>query len=173
MTIQSKEKGNRSFYEECMYVASNYYVFKKRPKTKIRPLSPMFFRYMILCLVLAIVCLFFSSTIIFSPMLFFSFAIELYLWIEARYRLRECLKGEDSIISITKDGIQSTQKGNLSIQMSWDSIEYVIIHNHSISVLPYSFAGIMIFIEIHSKDELLKALKKYDKLSLVVDNSKK
>ena len=35
MIIESKEKGNKIYYNEIMYIASNYYIFKKNPRTKV------------------------------------------------------------------------------------------------------------------------------------------
>ncbi len=101
------------------------------------------------------------------------FAMYVYLFFETRYRLNEYLKNDNSEIVVDEDGIESRYPGKVSAKLYWDSIEHIIINQNSISVLPYNFSSIIIFMEVHSKDELLKALKKYDKLSLVVDNSKK
>ena len=48
MVIQSNEKGNKKYYNEIMYIASNYYIFKKRPKTRVHSLLNLFVIYMIL-----------------------------------------------------------------------------------------------------------------------------
>lgn len=34
MIIESKEKGNKIYYNEIMYIASNYYIFKKIQELK-------------------------------------------------------------------------------------------------------------------------------------------
>lgn len=61
----------------------------------------------------------------------------------------------------------------MSNKLYWDAIEYIIINKYSISILPENFASVAIFIEINSKDKLIKALKKYKKEELLIDNSSK
>ena len=173
MVIHSNEKGNKKYYNEIMYIASNYYIFKKRPKTRVHSLLNLFIIYMILFIVLFVICLIFPPFLLFASMALVLFAMYVYLFFETRYRLNEYLKNDNSEIVVDEDGIESRYPGKVSAKLYWDSIEHIIINQNSISVLPYNFSSIIIFMEVHSKDELLKALKKYDKLSLVVDNSKK
>ena len=149
--------------------------YEKRPESDcfrgISLFSPSI--YMILFIVLFVICLIFPPFILFASMALVLFAMYVYLFFETRYRLNEYLKNDNSEIVVDEDGIESRYPGKVSAKLYWDSIEHIIINQNSISVLPYNFSSIIIFMEVHSKDELLKALKKYDKLSLVVDNSKK
>ena len=167
MIIKSKEKKNKKYYDEIMYIASNYYVFKKNPKAKPHPLTQLFFIYLIIFVCFGIVCFLIPALVVFIPMFFLLIAFYLYYYIEAKYRLREYLKNDDSVIKIDEEGIESTYPGKVSSKLYWDSIEHIMINKHSISILPYQFSSIMIFIEIGSKDEFLKALKKYNKLGLI------
>ena len=61
----------------------------------------------------------------------------------------------------------------MAVKLPWEVIEYIIINKYSICVLPKNFSAILIGIEISAKDEVYKALKKYKKLNLLVDNSDK
>lgn len=167
MIIKSKEKKNKKYYDEIMYIASNYYVFKKNPKARPHSLTQLFFAYLIIFVCFEIICFLIPSLFVFISMFFVLIAFYLYYYIEAKYRLREYLKNEDSIIKIDEEGIESIYPGKVSSKLYWDSIEHIIINKHSISILPYQFSSIMIFVEIGSKDEFLKALKQYDKLSLI------
>ena len=84
------------------------------------------------------------------------------------------LKNDNSEIVVDEDGIESRYPGKVSaINFIGTRLNILLSIKILFSVLPYNFSSIIIFMEVHSKDELLKALKKYDKLSLVVDNSKK
>ena len=58
MTIESKEKGNKKYYEEIMYISSNYYIFKKRPKTKVHSLINVYRLDIILLFIMFIILLF-------------------------------------------------------------------------------------------------------------------
>ena len=65
------------------------------------------------------------------------------------------------------------EENQVSSKLFWDAIEYIIINKHSICCLPKNFAHFAIFIEISAKDKVYEALKKYDKLNLLIDNSNK
>lgn len=171
MTIESKEKGNKKYYEEIMYISSNYYIFKKRPKTKVHSLINVYILDITLLFIMFIILLFIPIISYLSAIPFTMLFIYAYLLVEAKYRLREYLKSGDSIIKIAEDGIENVCDNKLSIKLPWEAIEYIIINKYSISVLPKNFSSVFIFAEINTKDEIYKSLKKYKKLDLLVDNS--
>ena len=171
MTFISKEKDNKKYYEEFMYIASSYYIFKKRPKTKVRSLINIYRFYIIIFFILSIVFIFIPRLDYLSPIFFTLFCFGIYLFVESKYRLREYLKGEDSLIQIDEAGIANICADKMTVKLPWKSIEYIIINKYSICVLPKNFSAILIGIEIGSKDDVYQALKKYKKLNLLVDNS--
>ena len=171
MTIVSKEKGNKKYYEEFMYVASNYYIFKKRPKTKVHSLINMYKFYVITFLILSIAFLFIPQFYELSALLCAFFAFYLYLYFESKYRLREYLKYGDSLIKIDEEGIENICDDKMTVKLPWDAIESILINKHTICVLPKNFSAILIGIEISAKDDICRALKNYKKLNLLVDNS--
>ena len=173
MTFNSNEKGNKKYYEEIMYISSNYYIFKKNPKTKVHSLTKVFTLYLILIFILFISFLFIPKLYAISVVAFLLLIIYIYLLVEAKYKLREYMKQQNSIIKIDETGIENTHKNMTSTKLYWDAIEHIIINKNTISVLPKNFSHSAIFIEIHSKEETLKALKKYNKLHLLTDNSNK
>ena len=171
MTIVSKEKDNKKYYEEFMYVASNYYIFKKRPKTKVHFLINMYKFYVITFLILSIAFLFIPQFYELSALLCAFFAFYLYLYFESKYRLREYLKYGDSFIKIDEEDIENICDNKMTVKLPWDAIELIIINKYTICVLPKNFSAILIGIEISAKDDICKALKNYKKLNLLVDNS--
>lgn len=171
MTFNSNEKGNKKYYEEIMYISSNYYIFKKRPKTKVHSLINVYRLDIILLFIMFIVLLFIPSISYLSAIPFTMLFIYAYLLVEAKYRLREYLKSSDSIIKIAEDGIENVCDNKLSIKLPWEAIEYIIINKYSICVLPKNFSSVFIFAEINTKAEIYKSLKKYKKLDLLIDNS--
>lgn len=173
MTIQNKEKGNRKYYEEIMYISSNYYIFKKRPQTKTHSLLKVFGLYSLLFLILLIIFLFIPNMTILSGIYFIFFLVYTYLLVETNYKLKEYMKHDNSSIIIDETGVENKEKNIISAKLYWEAIEYIIINKHSICVLPKNFAHFAIFIEISSKEEILKALEKYNKTNLLIDNSNK
>ena len=173
MTIQNKEKGNRKYYEEIMYISSNYYIFKKRPQTKTHSLLKVFGLYSLLFLILSTIFLFIPNMIALSGIYFSFFLVYTYLLVETNYKLKEYMKHGDSSIIIDETGIESKEENITSSKLYWEAIEYIIINKYSICVLPKNFAHFAIFIEISSKEEVLKALEKYNKTNLLIDNSNK
>ena len=59
----------------------------------------------------------------------------------------------------------------MTTKLYWDNIEWIIINKHTISFLPKSFAHFIITININHKDKVYQALKKYQKLNILQDNS--
>lgn len=172
MTFISNEKNNKKYYEEIMYISNNYYIFKKNPKTKVHSLINVFTLYIIILLVFTTVFLL-LSTISGLAIITTTFCLlYLYLLIEAKYKLREYLKHGNSTITVDEEGINCTCEKEMSNKLYWEAIEYIIINKYSISILPKNFVSVALFIEISSKNDLIKALKKYKKMDLLIDNSK-
>ena len=171
MTFNSNEEGNKKYYEEIMYISSNYYIFKKRPKTKTHSLVKVFLLYIILFLLIFIFCLFIPNLYILSVIAFIILVIYIYLLVETKYKLREFMKHNNSIITIDETGIENKEENEISSKLYWDAIEYIIINKYSICILPKNFAHFAIYIEINAKNNVYKALKKFNKLDLLIDNS--
>ena len=173
MIIENNEKENKKYYEEIMYISSNYYIFKKNPKTRVHSLNKVFLLYIIFFLILFFASLWIPQIIILSGVTFILCVIYIYLFVETNYKLREYRKHNNSTIKIDKTGIENIEENQVSSKLFWDAIEYIIINKHSICFLPKNFAHFAIFIEISAKDKVYEALKKYDKLNLLIDNSNK
>lgn len=173
MTFKNIEKGNKKYYEEIMYISSNYYIFKKRPRTKTHSLIKAFILYILLFLILLFSFSFIPNMMIMIGVCLTCVIVYTYLLIETNYKLREFMKHNNSLIKIDETGIEKKEENITSSKLYWKAIEYIIINKHSICVLSKNFAHFAIFIEISSKEEVLKALEKYNKTNLLIDNSNK
>ena len=173
MTIQNKEKGNRQYFEEIMYISSNYYIIKKRPQTKTHSLLKVFGLYSLLFLILSTIFLFISAMIALSGIYFSFFLVYTYLFVETNYKLKEYMKHNDTSIIIDEIGIESKEENASSSKLYWEAIEYVIINKYSICILPKNFAHFAIFINITAKKQVLEAITKYNKLDILIDNRNK
>ena len=173
MTFNNYEKGNKKYYEEIMYISSNYYIFKKRPKTKTHSLVKVFIFYIILFSLIFLSCLFIPNLYVISAIALTILIIYIYLLVETKYKLREFIKHNDSLITIDETGIENKEENKTVSKLYWNAIEYIIVNKNSISILPKNFAHFAIFIEISSKKEVLKTLEKYNQTNLLIDNSNK
>lgn len=79
MTFNNYEKGNKKYYEEIMYISSNYYIFKKRPKTKAHSLVKVFIFYIILFSLIFLSCLFIPNLYVISVIAYYSYYLYLFI----------------------------------------------------------------------------------------------
>ena len=164
--MEIKINENKNYYEEIMYITSNYYIFKKRRKIKAHSLSKIYLLYIILSSILFIIFLFIPSLIALSSIFLTTLIISIYLFIETNYKLKEFLKKTNSIVTIDETGI--TMIDNISsIKLYWNAIEKIILNKYSIAFIPTNFSSFIIFIPINKKDDLIKALEKYNKKYLL------
>ena len=78
---------------------------------------------------------------------------------------------ESVYIKIDEDGIEDIYENKISTKLYWDYIEHIIINKYSICVVPKSSYSILIGTDISNKDDMIKALKKYKKIDLLIDNT--
>lgn len=173
MIIESKGKDKKSFYEEVLYIASNYYIFKKNPKTRVHSLTKVFLLYVILFFVLFIICLFILRSEAISAIALTLGIVYTYLLVEAKYKLREYIKQGNSMVKIDESGVENSYENQVISKLSWDAIEFVLIQKNTICFLPKNFASFAIFVPASTQEKVSQALKKYDKMDLVIDNSRK
>ena len=87
------------------------------------------------------------------------------------------LKQLDKFTKLTSD-ILDTDKGlelkqkNQKVHINWTSIEYIVINKYSICAIPKNPTEIMLSLSNDYKDMFLKAIKKYKKEDLIIDNYK-
>ena len=129
MTFENKQKEYKKFYEEIMYISSNYYIFKKRPNTKTHSLLKVFLLYSTLFLIFSILFLFIPKMIVLSGICFTLFLIYLYLVFETNYKLKEYMLHDNSTIIIDETGIESIENNEVSKKLGWSAIERIIINN--------------------------------------------
>ena len=79
----------------------------------------------------------------------------------------------ENTFEITKEHI-SLENKKQNIELSFDSIKYIIINKETISFIPKEInaTSIVMFISTKYKEDVMTALKKYKKEELVIDNSK-
>ena len=167
---------SKKYYNEVWYIASKYNKIKNNPKMKVYSLTNYRIMQIFGGILLCIICAFLSrKDTFYSVMLgFFGFysLLILIITILNNSRLNEYLKNwTPKTIEIDNDGVHY-QDDVKSFITKWDDIIYVIINKESICFLPKTNNNYIITMSIMYKDEVLKAINKYQKEELVVDNLK-
>ena len=172
------EKGSKDYYNEFVFVSTNYKKILNSPKMKVKNIVNQY----ILVLILSLVVLsFITYNIIIDNysyfdvviLTIFSCIILLYglmlLKIKNNIKLYLNSKGSTTII-IDEDGIKKSCDRD-DILLKWCNVAYVIINKYSICFIPKELPSFLLGIPIEYKDKIVKGIEKYDKTSILIDNS--
>ena len=170
MIIKSREKENKNFFDEFYYIALNCGSFRKHPTRKARSATQYLVFLAILFFVSSIALMFVPELELISFMLFIIFFYLVIILIITKRHTKITLN-ESVYIKIDEDGIEDIYENKISTKLYWDYIEHIIINKYSICVVPKSSYSILIGTDISNKDDMIKALKKYKKIDLLIDNT--
>lgn len=178
MKIEITKKPRKEFYDEFLFVAGNYKKIKKNPNTKARLLTndakKLYLISMLFFILFIPAYIKYKDTIyLFIIIIFFLlsiFSIGYYSAIKKRIQLYISTEA-NQVLSITDKGLELKQK-NQKVHINWTSIEYIVINKYSICAIPKNPTEIMLSLSNDYKDMFLKAIKKYKKENLIIDNYK-
>lgn len=170
MIFKSIEKENKKFFDEFYYIALNCRSFRKHPTKKARSATKYLVFLAILFFVSSIALMFVPELELISFMLFIIFFYLVIILIIIK-RHTKITFNESVYIKIDEDGIEDIYENKISTKLYWDYIEHIIINKYSICVVPKSSYSILIGTDISNKDDIIKALKKYKKIDLLIDNT--
>ena len=175
MKIDVKDRGKKEYYEEVLYIATKYNSIRKNPKKKVYRIIPYLICYdLFLILSIILITVFYLDTydrlyIFLLGALFVFLFLSILLMISFKKRI-DIFMNIDGVKSIIIDEEEvSYEDKEKRFNVKWDDIESVIIHKYSISFIPKSSSVALISISTDYKKEVLKALKKYKKESLIVE----
>lgn len=181
MKIVIKDK-NKSFFDECMFIQMNIKFIFKKPKRKVMSArsyclswASVGFAALLLWLSTTFVRGFRTLEMFFIMLSVLYTLILIYNYFIIRKSINSYMNDgcEESIFQITKDRI-CLENEKQNVELSFDSIKYIIINKETISFIPKELltTSIIMFIGTKYKEEVMTALKKYKKDELVIDNSK-
>ena len=170
MIFKSIEKENKKFFDEFYYIALNCRSFRKHPTKKARSATKYLVFLAILFFVGCIALMFVPGADLLSFALYVVFFYLIILLMVIKRHTKK-MGNENSLIKIDEDGIETIYENKISTKLYWNYIEHIIINKYSICVVPKSNYSILIGIEISSKDVIIKCLKKYKKIDLLIDNT--
>ncbi len=177
MKIEVKERGSKEFYDEFLAVMQNYNNLIKKPQKKVSNQSVSILKlgiYAFITLTVYILIHLFGDLkmetyIIILFAIIFLIVIILYGMVQSKIKRLQSYKGTITI-DFSKEGITYySEKENY--KLNWDDIKYIVINHYSICFLPKESMKILIGINIEYQKEVLKAIDKYQKNDMLVDNS--
>lgn len=179
MKIEIKKRGDKSYYNELLYVCFKLDNIRKNPNQKVHQLT----NYLLLCslgILLGIIMfiLFYLDDkkivyIFLTGMLAVILLMVIIYFILVNKRIKTFISDvTEKTFSIDEMGITlSDEEKNIIIK--WDNLEKIIINKYSIVFLPKENNKVLISTSTIYKDEIIKSLDKYQKTSSIVDNSEK
>ena len=94
---------------------------RKEPKTKTHSLVKVFIFYIILFSLIFLSCLFIPNLYVISAIALTILIIYIYLLVETKYKLREFMKHNDSLITIDETGIENKEENKTVSKLYWDA----------------------------------------------------
>lgn len=186
MKIEFKKKENSEegfkYYNEFYGILLSYRKLLVNPCRKVFPILRQYINNTILSLISFAVILFFYCTnnkllyLVFSILFFIIFLSSLYLYF--RYRIVIKKQVDDhrkSYIDVDEEKIIfSTKSSTYSYKQNiyWENVKYILFNKYSIFFLPTKKSNPSFSCSIDYKDEILELLKKFNKIDLLVDNTK-
>lgn len=180
MKITIKNGCSKECLEEAYFITLFKKLIRKNPRKKARRITSYSLRF-IYFWIFMIFTYYWFYTIIGSIVFIYVvgiFSLELLLYLINYSNAKKIIKlqleepNKEELIHINKEGIDYFSK-NINIKYTWNELQYVIINKYSIFIIPKSPFNTFIFFSTDIKETIIKALEKYDRKYLLVDNSNK
>ena len=177
MRLEVKEHGSKEYYNEFLYVAAKYNKIKKNPRRKVYNFTKYLIVYNVLVFLMVILSLHFYFSTYSTVYMFYvgafsgALAIQIGYLYKCRKRINLLLNTKGvRIIEFSASGIEYIDDDK-NIRVKWDDIKYVVINKYTICIIPKIVINGFTSIDTKYKEEIIATLKKYNKLSLLIDNS--
>lgn len=179
MDIKVTERGPKAFYDEFLYIAFFVKKFIKNPNSRVHRMTHYLITNLVLLLAAFLLMLFFylkdKDTYVLAVLCFLTFVflfVLFYLVIMLKRISIYKKKMGEVIFSLNKTGI-TYKSEELGIDLKWENIKYALINKYSIVFIPSSTNYLITSIDIKYKEDIIKGLKKYKKMDLLIDNSER
>lgn len=179
MRLEITERGPREFYDEIMYIASNFRKYRGRPEKRTRSQLKTLTGYCVLTILVIAVFLFEYFVdrggvfLLLAGMMLVCLIYFIALIIGTRKRIDIMMNEPGTkIIDIDERGVRYEAE-NQTLQTKWDDITNVIINKHSIVFMPRTEIQLMVSIYAKYKEQVLQAVEAAGHMDLVVDNTAK
>ena len=181
MRIEVKER-EKSFFDECLYITNFFPRVLRKPNKKVMSATRAFLRTLIGYLIYTIIFIFigindnFDTLTVIFLVIFLLFGLLCFIYfLNVKKQIKFYMNddGKSSFFEINEDGVKVESYIGTSSLLKWDLVKYIIINKETISFLPdkISVTSVVLFVSTKYKDEVVNAIKKYNKEELIIDNS--
>lgn len=178
MEIKIKDKPSNEFYDEFLYITTNYKKIIKYPDRKVDLLTKSIRTQIIIIIVgLLFEIMFYFITNKDHIYLYLAviLAVTLFIYIVYYFTLKKRINiyrdsDHDDRIVIDKKGI-TLKKKNQDVSLGFDAIDKIVINKYSIVVIPKDLSLVFLGIPADYKDDVIDGIKENHRFKLLVDNT--
>ncbi len=177
MEIKIKDKPSNEFYDEFLYVTTNYKKIIKVPDTRVNLLTKSI-RNQIMIIIAGIlfeVLFYFITKDNIYLYLALILAVTLFIYVVYYFGIKKRINvfrdsDHDNKVVIDKKGVTLKRKDQ-DVSLGYDAINMIIINKYSIVVVPKDLSLVFLGIPSEYKDELIEGIKENHRFKLLVDNT--
>lgn len=175
MRITINDVGRREFYEEVLYVASNYKKFQKDPMKKVKGFTKSILTPTILYIVMVVLMLLLfwkDRDPIFLVLGGLLVAIVIFLFVfvgKASKQIDEMMADKATRYVDINEGSVVFTDGKKTIDLKWQNIMSVILGPHVIIFLPDSTDGVLINLDREYEGQVVEAIRAAGHGDLIVE----
>lgn len=175
MKLEINENESNKFYDELIFIQSNYKKLLIKKKKNVSRMTIIFLKYILISIVFGILTLIMYNE---TKDKFYYFALYIYgllvifalvfIFITKRKINDEKNKFEKTKITLNDKNIEYKSLNSI-YKIEWNNLSFILFNKYSICFIPKDGKGKIIAISIKYKDKILECLKKYKKDNLIYE----
>ena len=177
--ILKKQKNEKDFCNELLFVSAKYKNLVKNPRIKIHKVTSIYVLYIPIgvLIIAALIYLMLKYKVwllilLLIQMFIFLFVSLYYVYDSLKFIKKEATSDINSEITINNSGVRLTKGKNIDYRINWKDIAYIIINKNVLVFLPKEKTKLIIGINSYYKDEVIKMIKDERREDLIIDNTK-
>ena len=174
MKIDIDNPGTKDYYDEFLFIVNNLKKICSNLNTKVYKLSYVAYRYLAISFIIFLIFLFWylrSNKVLhlFITILFLFLIILsiIYLFL-IKKRINKLLNSFSKTEFAIENECVFVESNEQKYKLKFDEIKGIIMGNYTLSFIPKDMKKQFITTRIEYKDEIIKALKKYNKDKLII-----
>ena len=177
MRIESKEKGSKNFYRECVNVLVQYRSLLKKPDAKLKDYFRLMRNYLILLGVFLVVIVVMNVMWGFDSLGFVAIAVLAVVMLLTGVYLRNMNKILrdmqanycPSVLTLDEKGVFLARENGENVSMLWENIAFIRGFRESVGFLVGNATGISLFSNIEHKETIYAYVREHGIDVTVID----
>ena len=172
MKLEIKECGNNSYYDEFLYLVQNYKKIRNNSIKNVHGLFKSGYLYLVVSCVIDVLFLVLyllkKENIFLYVVIFFSFLVVfslVYIFMISNKIKQLKNNFKESTFEINESSVSLSASSNVTL--NWNEIERIMVNKNTIVFIPKDMNKAFITMRSEYKNEILDAIKKYNKENLI------